>query len=117
MAASVSRELCTASGTVLRVKLEYIFFSLLEWFVMTETPKQISYVNTSASCATSCAKSQNLPRLIELTVGEDITSYGCGNYGADLFVCTKCCERLSQFEKAKKNVEGIKGRSAVFISH
>ena len=32
----------------------------------------------------------DLPRLIELTVGEDITSYGCGNFGADLFVCTKC---------------------------
>ena len=61
-------------------------------------------------------------RLIELTVGENdeeevpITSYWCGNYGADLFVFTKCYERLSQFEKAKKNVEGIKGRSAVFIS-
>ena len=57
----------------------------------------------------------DLPRLIELTVGEDITSYGCGNSGADLFVCTKCYERLTRFEKAKKNVEGIKGRSAVFI--
>ena len=33
-----------------------------------------------------------------------------------MFVCTKCYERLAQFEKAKKNVEGIKGRSAVFIS-
>ena len=58
----------------------------------------------------------DLTRLIELTVGEDITSYGCGNSGADLFVCTKCHERLSRFEKAKKNVEDIKGRSAVFIS-
>ena len=70
-----------------------------------------------------CWESQNLQesvidltRLIELTVGEDITSYGCGNSGADLFVCTKCYERLSRFEKAKKNVEDIKGRSAVFIS-
>ena len=47
----------------------------------------------------------DLPRLIELTVGEDITSYGCGNSGADLFVCTKCYERLTRFEKAKKNVQ------------
>ena len=43
-------------NTVLRdagVKLEYIYiFSLLEWLVMAETPKQISNVNTSASCAT-----------------------------------------------------------------
>ena len=62
---------------------------------MAETPKQISNVNTSASCATFwiCWKSQNLlesvidfPRLIELTVDEYITSYGCGNSGADLFV-------------------------------
>ena len=57
----------------------------------------------------------DLPRLVELTVGEDITSYGCGNSGADLFVCTKCYERLTRFKKAKKNVEGINGRSAVFI--
>ena len=28
----------------------------------------------------------------------------------------KCYDRLTRFEKAKKNVEGIKGRSAVFIS-
>ena len=70
-----------------------------------------------------CWESQNLqesvsdlPRLIELTVGEDITSYGCGNSGADLFVCTKCYERLTRFKKAKKNLKGIKGRSAVFIS-
>ena len=70
-----------------------------------------------------CWESQNLresvidlPRLIELTVGEDIASYGCGNSGADLFVCKKWYERLTRFEKAKKNVEGIKGRSAVFIS-
>ena len=35
-----------------------------------------------------------------------------------MFVCTKCSDRLARFEKAKKNVhvEGIKGRSAVFIS-
>ena len=32
-----------------------------------------------------------------------------------MFVCTKCYDRLTRFEKAKKNVEGIKGRSAVFI--
>ena len=51
-----------------------------------------------------------------LTIGEDIASYGCGNSGADLFVCTKCYDRLTRFEKAKKNVEGIKGRSAGFIS-
>ena len=70
-----------------------------------------------------CWESQNfresvidLPRLMELTVDEDITSYGCGTSGADLFVCTKCYKRLTRFEKAKKNVEGIKGRSAVFIS-
>ena len=70
-----------------------------------------------------CWESQNLQesvidltRLIELTVGEYITSYGCEKSGADLFVCTKCYERLSRFEKAKKNVEDIKGRSAVFIS-
>ena len=30
-------------------------------------------------------------------------------------ICTKCYKRLTRFEKAKKNVEGIKGRSAVFI--
>ena len=58
----------------------------------------------------------DLPRLIELTVAEDITSYRCGNSEADLFVCTKCYERLTRFEKAKNNVECIKGRSAVFIS-
>ena len=70
-----------------------------------------------------CWESQNLresvidlPRLIELTVGEDITSYGCENSRADLFVYTKCYERLTRFEKAKKNVVGIKGISAVFIS-
>ena len=55
-AASVSRELCTVSGTVLRdagVKLECTdIFSLLEWLVMAETPKQISSVNKSAFCAT-----------------------------------------------------------------
>ena len=63
-----------------------------------------------------CWESQNLresvidlPHLIELTVGEDITSYGCGNSGADLFACMKCYERLTRFEKAKKNVESIKG--------
>ena len=44
----------------------------------------------------------DLPRLIELTVGEDITSYGCRNSGADLFVCTKCYERLTRFEKAEE---------------
>ena len=33
-----------------------------------------------------------------------------------MFVCTKGYERLTRFEKGKKNVEGIKGRSAVFIS-
>ena len=53
---------------------------------MAETPKQMSNVNTSASCVDTiiCWESQNLheseidlPCLIELTVGEDITSYGC----------------------------------------
>ena len=89
MAASVSRDLCVVSGTVsrdARVKLEYIF-SLLEWLVMAEMPKQISNVNKSASCATFnfdtiiCWESQSLwesvidlPRRIELTVGEDITA-------------------------------------------
>ena len=70
-----------------------------------------------------CWESQNLresvidlPHLIELTVGEDITSYRCGTSVADLFVSTKCYEKLTRFEKAKKNVEGIKGRFAVFIS-
>ena len=53
---------------------------------------------------------------MELTVDEDITSYCCGSSGVDLFVCTKCYKRLTRFEKAKKNVEGTKGRSAVFIS-
>ena len=60
-----------------------------------------------------CWESQNLResvidllRLIELTVDEDITSYGCGNSVADLFVCTKWFERLTRFE----------GRSTVFIS-
>ena len=33
-----------------------------------------------------------------------------------MVVCTKCYDRLTRFEKAKKNVEDIKGRSAVFIS-
>ena len=54
-----------------------------------------------------CWESQNLresvidrPRLIKLTVGEDITSYRCGISGADLFVCTKRYERLTLFEKA-----------------
>ena len=55
-AASVSCELCTVSGTVLRdarVNLECTdIFSLLEWLVMAETPKQISSANKSASCAT-----------------------------------------------------------------
>ena len=53
----------------------------------------------------------DLPRLIELT-------FGCRNSGADLFVCTKCYERLynTRFERANRNAEGIKGRSAVFIS-
>ena len=93
---------------------------------MAETLKQISNVNTSASCFDTiiCWESQNLresvidlPRLIELTVRENITSYRCGNSGADLFVySTKCYERLTRFEKAKKNIEGIKRRSAVFIS-
>ena len=91
--------------------------------------REISWnIYKSASCATLCDtiicwESQNLrenvidlPRLFELTVGEDITCYGCGNFGADFFVCTKCYERLTRFEKAKKNVEGIKERSAVFIS-
>ena len=32
------------------------------------------------------------------------------------FVCTKCYKRLTRFEEAKKNVEGIKRRYAVFIS-
>ena len=62
----------------------------------------------------NCWESQNLresvvdpPRLIELTVDEDITSYATLRYsGADLFVWTKCFERLTRF----------KGRSAVFIS-
>ena len=52
-------------------------------------------------CDVICRETQNLeesvidlPRLIELTVSEDITSYGCGNSGADLFVCTKCHKRL-----------------------
>ena len=49
----------------------------------------------------------NLPRLIELTVDEDITSNATLRYsGADVFVWTKCFERLTRF----------KGRSAVFIS-
>ena len=70
-----------------------------------------------------CWESQNLqesvvdiPLLIELTVDEDITSYGHGSSGADLFLCTMCYVRLSRFEKAKKNAEGIKGRSTVLIS-
>ena len=33
-----------------------------------------------------------------------------------MFVCTKCHERLTRSEKPKKNAEGIKRRSAVFIS-
>ena len=55
MAASFSRQLCTVSGTVLSdagVKLENIFFFHLWNGCMVETPKQISNMNTSASCAT-----------------------------------------------------------------
>ena len=56
MAASVSRELCTVSGTVLRdagVKLEYIYFFTSGMAGhMAETLKQISNMNTRASCAT-----------------------------------------------------------------
>ena len=48
----------------------------------------------------------NLPSLIDLTVGEDIISYGSS--GADLFVCMNCYKRLIRFEKAKKNAEEIK---------
>ena len=33
-----------------------------------------------------------------------------------MFVCTRCYKKLTRFEKAQKSVEGIKGRSAVFIS-
>ena len=51
----------------------------------------------------------DLPRLIELTVREDITSYGCGHSGADLFVCTKCYERLTRFEKARRMVGRYQG--------
>ena len=55
MAASVSREPCTVSGPVLRdagvISSNIDIFSLLEWLVMAETPKQISNVNTSASSA------------------------------------------------------------------
>ena len=62
----------------------------------------------------NCWESQNLresvvdlPRLIDLTVDEDITSYATLRYaGADLFVWTKYFERLTRF----------KGRSAVFIT-
>ena len=70
----------------------YIFLSLLKWLVMAETPKQSSNLNTSARflCDVFSWETQNLgesvidlPRLIELTVGKDITSYGCGNSGAD----------------------------------
>ena len=58
-----------------------------------------------------CWESQNLREsVIDLTRLIELTG---GNSGAYLFVCTKCQERL---EKAKKNVEGIKGRSAAFIS-
>ena len=52
---------------------------------MAEMPKQISNVNISASCATfrHCWESQNLresvidlPRLIKLTISEEITLTG-----------------------------------------
>ena len=33
-----------------------------------------------------------------------------------MFLRSATIERLTRFEKAKKNVEGIKGRSAVYIS-
>lgn len=47
-----------------------------------------------------------LARLIDLTVGENITSYGSS--GADLFVYTKCYKKLIRFKKAKQNAEEIK---------
>ena len=121
MVASVSRELCTVSTvsvTVLRdagVKLKHIYF-------FTSGMAGHGW-NTKTNFNWHCWESQklresviNLPRLIELTIGEDIASYGCRDSGADLFVCKRCSDRLTRFEKAKKNVEGIKGRSAVFIS-
>ena len=55
MAASVSRELCRVSVTVLTdagVKLEYTYFFTSGMAGPAETLKQISNVNTSASCAT-----------------------------------------------------------------
>ena len=61
----------------------------------------------------------DLPHLIELTIsfqGYHLLQVQKLWSGADLFVCTKCYERLTRFVKAKKNVEGVKGRSAVFIS-
>ena len=72
MGASVSRELCTVSGTVL-----------------TDAGVKLEYISLTAAETLECS---------------------------DLFVCTKCYKRLTRFEKTKKNVEGIRGRSAVFIS-
>ena len=85
---------------------------------MAETPKKIIechnncflcnvFTPSSAERVKIFGKSVvDLARLIDLTVGESITSYGSS--GADLFVCTKCYKRLIRFKKAKQNAEEIK---------
>ena len=51
----------------------------------------------------------DLPRLIELTVGKDITSYRCGNSGADLFVCTKCHKETYLIRESKEECRRYQG--------
>ena len=85
---------------------------------MAETPKKIIdchnkcficnvFTPSSAERVKIFGKSVvDLARLIDLTVGENITSYGSS--GADLFVCTKCYKRLIRFKKVNQNALEIK---------
>ena len=58
-----------------------------------------------------------LPAFLDISAPDQVDSRWRYHLLWSRFVlCTKCYERLTWFEKAKKNVEGIKGRSAVFIS-
>ena len=94
MVASVSFEVCTFSGTVLRdagVKLEYIYFF---------TSKQISNMNTSASCATfwhrfQCNRSPPAWSSWQSVKISPLT-------GAETLEQICCYERLTRFEKAEE---------------